>query len=81
MTDFAKTAMNSIMEIIGLSKYPICPKCHGYIPSNENPGEYPGALSREDNTTEICSACGNKEAWDDLKKRGVVPPDSEYPRT
>ena len=41
---------------------PICPRCGGYIPSNENPGQYPGALSRVDNVTEVCSACGTEEA-------------------
>jgi hypothetical protein len=41
---------------------PICPRCHGFIPSNERPGEYPGALSRADNKTEICSDCGTEEA-------------------
>lgn len=42
---------------------PICPKCQGFIPNNETPGAYPGALSREDNKTEICSECGVKEAF------------------
>ena len=41
---------------------PICPRCHGFIPSNERPGEYPGAISRADNKTEICSDCGTEEA-------------------
>lgn len=45
-----------------MSDFPVCPKCSGYIPSNENPGAYPGAISREDNKTEICSACGTAEA-------------------
>jgi hypothetical protein len=40
----------------------ICPRCLGFIPSNERPGAYPGALSRVDNETEICSACGMEEA-------------------
>lgn len=40
----------------------LCPRCAGFIPSNEQPGEYPGALSRADNKTEICSACGTEEA-------------------
>jgi hypothetical protein len=39
-----------------------CPGCGGWIPNNENPGAYPGALSRYDNHTEICSDCGQKEA-------------------
>ena len=41
---------------------PICPICYNYIPTNENPGAYPGALARYDNETEICSDCGTAEA-------------------
>ena len=44
------------------SQLPICPICEGYIPNNERPGAYPGATSRYDNKTEICSACGTTEA-------------------
>jgi hypothetical protein len=40
----------------------VCPICDGWIPNNEQPGAYPGALSRVDNKTEICSACGVREA-------------------
>lgn len=40
----------------------ICPRCEGYIPTNATPGLYPGALSRTDNKTYICSACGEEEA-------------------
>ena len=40
----------------------ICPSCGGFIPNNEMPGAYPGALSRRDNETEICSQCGEIEA-------------------
>lgn len=43
-----------------------CPDCGGFIPNNENPGAYPGAISRKDNKTEICSDCGMAEgilAW------------------
>lgn len=50
---------------------PICPKCQGFIPNNETPGAYPGALSREDNKTEICSACGTKEALAEFAKRVI----------
>ena len=39
-----------------------CPRCRGGIPNNEQRGEYPGALSRSDNKTEICSGCGQEEA-------------------
>lgn len=41
---------------------PICPRCLGFIPSNLFAGEYPGAISRIDNSTEICSDCGTEEA-------------------
>lgn len=43
-------------------KKPVCPRCLGYIPSNAFAGEYPGAISRMDNKTEICSDCGTEEA-------------------
>jgi hypothetical protein len=41
---------------------PVCPRCDGYIPNNETPGAYAGALSRVDNKTEVCSQCGTTEA-------------------
>lgn len=42
-----------------------CPRCLGGIPNNETPGAYPGALSRTDNRTEICSECGVLESIED----------------
>lgn len=45
---------------------PICPRCSGYIPNNNQPGAYPGALSRVDNRTEICSECGSLEAIEQM---------------
>lgn len=45
--------------------FPVCPACGGYIPNNDTPGAYPGALSRRDNVTEICSDCGQREAFED----------------
>jgi hypothetical protein len=45
---------------------PICPRCNGFIPNNETPGAYMGALSRRDNKTEICSSCGVDEALEDF---------------
>lgn len=39
-----------------------CPRCGGGIPNDLHRGEYPGALSRWDNNTMICSACGLDEA-------------------
>lgn len=44
------------------TEFPICPLCRGWIPNNETPGAYSGAISRRDNKTEICSACGTVEA-------------------
>lgn len=41
---------------------PVCPRCRGSIPTNSRPGAYPGALSRADNATEVCSDCGTEEA-------------------
>lgn len=41
----------------------LCPRCEiNLIPNNDSPGCYPGALSRTDNQTEICSSCGTDEA-------------------
>lgn len=45
---------------------PICPLCQGYIPDNKRPGSHPGAISRVDNKTEICSTCGTLEAITDF---------------
>jgi len=46
-----------------------CPRCDGSMPQG-----YPGALSRRDNKTEICSQCGVIEAMEDfssyLKSQG-----------
>lgn len=47
---------------------PVCPRCGWYIPNNEHAGQYPGAISRRDNKTEICSDCGTLEALEDLEK-------------
>lgn len=51
---------------------PICPRCGGYIPNNEQPGAYPGARSRVDNKTEVCSKCGQMEAMEQWA--GVLMP-------
>jgi RNA polymerase subunit RPABC4/transcription elongation factor Spt4 len=40
----------------------VCPRCRGFIPNDVTPGAFPGALSRTDNETEICSECGTFEA-------------------
>lgn len=46
--------------------YPVCPRCSGWIPNNIKPGEYPGATSRTDNKTEVCSDCGSREAIEQM---------------
>ena len=49
-----------------------CPRCEGFIPNNETPGYYCGALSRADNKTEICSECGTAEALQDFLEGGCT---------
>ena len=52
----------------------ICPRCKdSWIPNNMTPGAYPGALSRTDNKTYICSACGEEEAMEDFFGDGCTP--------
>lgn len=50
-------------------RFRLCPRCGGFIPNNVTPGEYPGAISRLDNKTEICSDCGSEEAVLDWQHR------------
>jgi hypothetical protein len=52
---------NSTTDCPRCSKF-VCPRCLGYIPNNTQPGAYPGAISRIDNDTEVCSDCGMEEA-------------------
>lgn len=47
-----------------------CPRCNGEMPS------HPGALSRTDNETEICSECGIEEAMIDFMQ---MPLDKKWP--
>ena len=54
---------------LDINNNPICPMCDEYIPNNNEPGKYPGALSRQDNKTEICSACGLAEAMNGLLRK------------
>lgn len=39
-----------------------CPRCDQPVPNAQHAGQYPGALSRFDNETYICSSCGSSEA-------------------
>lgn len=57
--------------------FPFCPRCGGYITNNETPGAYPGALSRIDNQTEICSACGEDEALEEYMTFSLYKKDNK----
>lgn len=73
--------------------YGDCPICLGWIPSDENRGEYAGATSRFNAarlptlmvSPEICSACGTAEAimdlslcvFEDIKLRDAIYNDWE----
>ena len=52
------------------SKFRECPRCTHFIPNDDTPGAYPGAISRLDNETEICSDCGVEEAL--LQYQGLL---------
>lgn len=55
----------------------LCPRCAlNLIPTNDAPGLYPGALSRADNATEICSFCGYDEAVRQLFSHDLQPKES-----
>ena len=53
-----------------------CFRCGGAIPTMENIGQYPGAISRTDNATEICSECGSDEALECM--RGTLSNQSRW---
>ena len=53
-----------------------CFRCGGAIPTLENIGQYPGAISRTDNETEICSECGSDEALECM--RGTLSDQSRW---
>jgi hypothetical protein len=61
-----RTSRNLRGDIHMDTRFPICPRCNGYIPSNENPGAYVGARSRLDNMTEVCSQCGTEEVREQI---------------
>ena len=59
---------------VDLSRVPkTCPRCGDWIPNNDTPGAYPGAISRVDNKTEICSYCGGEEATQQLFNGAPLP--------
>lgn len=51
----------------------VCPRCMGFIPNNDTPGMYPGAISRTDDVTEICSGCGVDEAIENYANGSPLP--------
>jgi hypothetical protein len=61
----AKTSYSSDTYGIVMNKH-LCPICEGPIPNAEHEGKYPGAMSRWDNVSEICSMCGSAEAMSPL---------------
>lgn len=67
-----RTVRNRRGDVIMDARFPICPRCNGYIPSNENPGAHIGAISRLDNKTEVCSQCGTEEAVEQFRNGFVT---------
>lgn len=57
---------------LDISESLICPRCLGYIPNNESPGESPGVTSRTDNQTKVCSDCGRDEYHENLNLGGAI---------
>lgn len=62
-----------------LRKHTPCPRCAGAIPNKKYHGEYSGALSRLDNSTEICSECGTLEAMFNFQNPGKALPGFDEP--
>lgn len=60
-----------------MNKSNLCPRCFGGI-SNQQQGDFPGALSRTDNKTEICDWCGLLEALECFTAANGVMPQSEW---
>lgn len=61
-----------------------CPRCEkNKIPSNEHPGEYPGAMSRiavdGRRIIEICSMCGEDEGFEGFMKPEGYTPVGQWP--
>jgi len=58
----------------------ICPRCkEQQIPNDAEAGRYPGALSRTDNETEICSECGMAEAFEAMDAN--LTPQTQWPQS
>lgn len=50
-----------------------CPRCGGGVPNDTQRGQYPGALSRYDNATYVCSKCGSEEGLSSVGLGSSVP--------
>jgi RNA polymerase subunit RPABC4/transcription elongation factor Spt4 len=55
--------------------FDLCPRCGVRF----LPADYPGALSRADNETEICSPCGTIEAMQQWTTNGMLIPVTGWP--
>jgi hypothetical protein len=55
-----------------------CPRCGGQVPNALSPGAYPGAQSRTDGRTEVCSRCGSEEGMQALTL-GACTPQGRWP--
>lgn len=56
-----------------------CPRCRGFIPTNDNPGGYVGARSRVTDIM-ICSPCGTDESMLQMTT-GSTPQPDQWPVT
>jgi hypothetical protein len=56
-----------------------CPRCGGGIPTDAQRSRYPGAISRWDNATQVCSRCGQEEALLQFTGCSVHPVDGDVP--
>lgn len=67
------------LRMAELEKYR-CPRCRGFIPNNDTPGAYIGALSRttrgaNDEPIYVCSSCGTDEAILQYSEGSTPTPD------
>jgi antirestriction protein len=75
-----KQANTTRKSFFTISNMLTCERCLGLIPNNTTPGAYPGAISRTDDETEICSDCGTDEAYETFQK-GNATEQSLWPYT
>ena len=73
MADEIEDALKLIGEKI-IERTPQCPLCGGPMPNEKFPSAHPGALSRADNKTEICSNCGQIEAILQMQGENLAMP-------